>query len=68
MTEKTINKPGVIAVMQYDHGLAFEYSIGVEDIIREVSINRDSVFDIASVSKQFTAFSILLLERRDCWS
>ncbi|WKX25648.1 serine hydrolase domain-containing protein [Tatumella ptyseos] len=64
MTEKTINKPGVIAVMQYDHGLAFEYSIGVEDIIREVSINRDSVFDIASVSKQFTAFSILLLEQQ----
>lgn len=55
--------PGVVALMQYDDGRLFEFNMGVENTITNKKINRDSIFDIASVSKQFTAFSILLLEK-----
>ncbi|WP_277755475.1 serine hydrolase [Rosenbergiella nectarea] len=64
MIKNSINKPGVISLLQYDNGVNFEYGEGVEDTITDVRINRDSVFDIVSLSKQFTAFSILLLEQR----
>ena len=60
----TKNKPGVISLLQFDNGTTFEYSEGVEDTFTEIRLNRNSVFDIASLSKQFTAFSILLLEQR----
>lgn len=64
MTKSLINTPGVIALMQYDDGRSFQFSEGVEDTLTNSPIDRNSIFDIASVSKQFTAFSILLLEQR----
>ncbi|HIE1221361.1 TPA: serine hydrolase domain-containing protein [Serratia marcescens] len=64
MKKTSINTPGFIALMQYDDGRDFEFSMGVEDILTNSPIDRNSIFDIGSVSKQFTAFSILLLEQR----
>lgn len=64
MTKILINTPGVIALMQYDDGRSFQFSEGFEDLQTNTPIGRDSIFDIASVSKQFTAFSILLLEQK----
>lgn len=64
MNKLSVDTPGAIALMQYDDGRTFEFSTGVENILTNSPINRDSIFDIASVSKQFTAFSILILEKR----
>lgn len=64
MEKSLVNTPDVIAIMQYDDGRALEYRIGVEDIHFNTPINSNSIFDIASVSKQFTAFCVLLLEER----
>ncbi|MDH2067207.1 serine hydrolase domain-containing protein [Pantoea sp. GD03673] len=64
MEKSLINKPGVIALMQYDDGKSLEFSSGVESIQANSPIDRNSIFDIASLSKQFTAFCILLLEKK----
>lgn len=64
MKKLLINTPGAIALMQYDDGRSFQFSEGVEDVLTNSPIGRNSIFDIASLSKQFTAFSILLLEQR----
>lgn len=64
MIKTLINKPGVIALMQYDDGRSFEFSSGVESMLTRSPIDRNSIFDIASLSKQFTAFCILLLEKK----
>ena len=64
MEKSLVNTPGVIAIMQYDDGRTLEYRMGVEDIHFNTPINSNSIFDIASVSKQFTAFCVLLLEER----
>ena len=63
MTNSSFNRPGAIALMQFDDGRTIEFIVGVEDILTGVAINKNSIFDLASVSKQFTAFSILLLEK-----
>lgn len=63
MTNSLFNRPGVIALMHFDDGRTIEFSMGVEDMLTGVPINKNSIFDLASVSKQFTAFSILLLEK-----
>ena len=53
---------GVVALIQYDDGKSIEFAEGVEDLETQTPITKSSIFDIASVSKQFTAFCILLLE------
>ncbi len=63
MTRSFFNRPGTIALMQFDDGRTIEFRMGVEDTLTGVPINKDSIFDLASVSKQFTAFSILILEK-----
>ncbi|MGQ3339191.1 hypothetical protein, partial [Staphylococcus aureus] len=50
MTKSLINTPGVIALMQYDDGRSFQFSEGVEDTLTNSPIDRNSIFDIASVS------------------
>lgn len=61
MTNSLFNRPGAIALMHFDDGRTIEFTMGVEDMLTGVPINKNSIFDLASVSKQFTAFSILLL-------
>jgi CubicO group peptidase (beta-lactamase class C family) len=58
-------QPGC-AVGVYENGAAaYMAGFGDADIKNNVPIGPDTVFNIASMSKQFTAFSILLLAKRD---
>ncbi len=50
---------GVVEKGALTHALAF----GMSDIARREPLVTDSTFDIASVSKQFTAFALLLLQQ-----
>ncbi|WP_232326291.1 serine hydrolase domain-containing protein [Xenorhabdus hominickii] len=47
---------------KYDSGLTYQGSIGLACLESHKPLSINSVFNIASVSKQFTAFTILLLE------
>src|SRR6188768_2904360 len=42
----------------------FQHSFGVRDYYTNEPLNDTSVFELASVSKQFTAMSILILEKQ----
>ena len=44
--------------------LSHAHAFGMSDIARRVPLVTDSTFDIASVSKQFTAFALLLLQQQ----
>ena len=55
--------PGVQVAVLLDGKVIHHVAVGEADLEQQVPITLDSVFDAASVSKQFTAFAILLLER-----
>ncbi|MFB9037891.1 serine hydrolase domain-containing protein [Xanthomonas arboricola] len=55
--------PGFVSLLCFDQGRCYERSIGVESIANQRPLNRDTIFDLASVSKQFTALCLLLLEQ-----
>lgn len=55
--------PGAAALVRYDDGRTLAFQYGVENLDCGKLISADSIFDLASVSKQFTAFSVLLLEK-----
>lgn len=61
--ESKHQNPGFVSLLCFDQGGCHERSIGVESIDTQRPLNRDTVFDLASVSKQFTAFCLLLLEQ-----
>jgi len=52
---------GVIAVLSRDVVL-HKKSYGLKNVEQNLEINENTLFDIASVAKQFTAFAILMLE------
>ncbi|MBD1226417.1 serine hydrolase domain-containing protein [Xenorhabdus griffiniae] len=54
--------PGVVYMAKYDNGLTYQGSIGLACLESHKPLSIESVFNIASVSKQFTAFTLLLLE------
>ena len=60
------NKPGspgaAVAVVQNGR-LAFQKGYGTANLEYDIPISPDTVFHVASVSKQFTAMSIVLLEQ-----
>jgi len=61
-----IDRPGVpgAAVGLYQHGeLIYTRGYGYADLEHGVPVTAQTVFNLASVSKQFTAFSIALLAR-----
>ncbi len=55
--------PGCAVGVARDGSLLFAKGYGASDLQHGVPITPGSVFHVASVSKQFAAFSILLLER-----
>lgn len=58
------DRPGCsVGVMQDGH-LTLAFARGMADIEGQVPLAVDTVFNVASVSKQFTAFAVLLLEQR----
>ncbi|MBI6527929.1 beta-lactamase family protein [Proteus vulgaris] len=54
-------EPGMIIMARFDNGVIYQAQKGFANITQKQLINENSVFNLASVSKQFTAFSILLL-------
>lgn len=55
------DEPGAIIMVRFDNGLIYQAEKGLADISQKQKIDENSIFNLASVSKQFTAFSILLL-------
>ncbi|MED0934478.1 serine hydrolase [Bacillus mobilis] len=55
--------PGFAYIASFDSGVTYKGAIGLASIEGNLPINTKTIFNIASVSKQFTAFSILLLEQ-----
>ena len=56
--------PGCALAVARNGKTVYEKGYGLANIEENVSITRETVFDIGSTSKQFTAASILLLERQ----
>lgn len=57
-------QPGCAVGIYRDGALKHASGYGLADIEREIPIGPDTVFNIASVSKQMTAFAVFLLESR----
>ncbi|HEJ9626605.1 MULTISPECIES: serine hydrolase domain-containing protein [Proteus] len=57
------NTPGIIIQARFDDGVIYQAQKGLANISKNQLIDENSVFNLASVSKQFTAFSILLLAK-----
>ncbi|PFD64283.1 serine hydrolase domain-containing protein [Bacillus thuringiensis] len=55
--------PGFAYIASFDSGVTYKGAVGLASIEENLPITTKSVFNIASISKQFTAFSILLLEQ-----
>ncbi len=60
--DRTVSPGCALAVMQ-DGRVAYKRGYGMADLDHDVTITPATVFHVASVSKQFTAAAILLLEQ-----
>jgi CubicO group peptidase (beta-lactamase class C family) len=56
------NEPGVAIGLVKNNQLIYEKYFGLANLDYEIPIHKETSFHVASVSKQFTAFAILLLE------
>ena len=54
---------GVVAVVE-DGGVVFAKAYGLANLEHDVPMTRETVLDVGSVAKQFTAFAIVLLAER----
>jgi len=59
----TMSTPGVAIAVIKDGNVVFKKGYGSANLEYDIPITSQTVFNIASVSKQFTAFSIYLLEK-----
>lgn len=57
------NQPGYAVAIYKNGEIDFQKGYGLANLEYDIKISPKSVFDIASISKQFTAFCILLLEQ-----
>jgi CubicO group peptidase (beta-lactamase class C family) len=62
------DRPGCVAGVYRDGMLVNSAASGAADIDKRIPLTTRTVFNIASVSKQFTAFAVLLLEQRGALS
>lgn len=62
LTQHSDSLPGGAIAVVSSNGVLFKKTYGIMDIDKNQKIDDHTLFDIASVSKQFTAFTILLLE------
>jgi len=60
--DKTTSPGGALAVMK-DGRVVYKRGYGIADLDHDVTITPATVFHVASVSKQFTAAAVLLLEQ-----
>lgn len=56
------NDPGVVLIAKFDDGKCYFSCRGMADIENATPCDENTVFNLASLSKQFTAFCIHLLE------
>ena len=59
----TADAPGGVVGVVEDGALTFSKAYGLASLEYEVPITTNSIFNIASVSKQFTAYALVLLEQ-----
>lgn len=59
----SLDQPGYAYIASFDDGATYKGAVGLESIEKNLPITTKTIFNIASVSKQFTAFAILLLEQ-----
>jgi CubicO group peptidase (beta-lactamase class C family) len=57
------NSPGIAVSVIKDDAIVYEKGLGLANLEYDIPITNSSVFCVGSVAKQFTAFSILLLEQ-----
>ncbi|MGG1662558.1 serine hydrolase domain-containing protein [Brevibacillus sp. NRS-1366] len=57
------NEPGCAYIASFDDGVTYKGAVGLDSIEKNLPITTKTIFNLGSVSKQFTAFSILLLEQ-----
>ena len=55
--------PGLAVAVVKDGGLIYNKGVGLANLEYGIPITSETVFEVASISKQFTAFSILLFSR-----
>lgn len=60
----TDNTPGAAVAIVKDGAIIYKKGYGIANLEYDIPITPSSIFHIASVSKQFTVFSILLLEKQ----
>ena len=60
----TNDTPGVAVAVVKDGAIIYKNGYGLSNLEYDIPITPSSIFHIASVSKQFTVFSILLLEKQ----
>ena len=58
------DSPGCILAVTRAGKVVYEKAYGMADLEREVPITPASIFHVASISKQFTAMAVLLLEQQ----
>jgi CubicO group peptidase (beta-lactamase class C family) len=58
----TCDAPGVSVAVYRKGSIVYEKAVGMADLEHHTPMDVRSVFDIASMSKQFTAFAVVLLE------
>lgn len=59
----SLDEPGCAYIASFDDGVTYKGAVGLASIEKKLPITTKTVFNLASVSKQFTAFTILLLEQ-----
>ncbi|MDT7832370.1 serine hydrolase domain-containing protein [Flavobacteriaceae bacterium S356] len=59
----TLEKPGMSVMVMKDDKIVYEKGFGSANLEYDIPITKNTVFHVASVSKQFTAFAVLLLEK-----
>jgi CubicO group peptidase (beta-lactamase class C family) len=60
----TMASPGCAVGVSQNGRVIYEKAYGMADLERNVRLNTDSVFDVGSIGKQFTAASVVLLAQQ----
>src|SRR4030043_357590 len=58
------DSPGCVVAIIKDGRIFYKHAYGMADLEHNIPLTTTSVFDVGSMSKQFTAFAIALLEQQ----
>ncbi|MBU2969173.1 beta-lactamase family protein [Pseudoalteromonas sp. C2R02] len=59
------SEPGIAVLVSKQGKVIYKHALGLADVSKTTSITTDSIFQIGSITKQFTAAAILLLEQQN---